>query len=194
MQVTLEYWELIMGILELGIIAIGLSMDAFAVSVCKGLSMKNHYIKNALIIGLFFGGFQAIMPIIGYTAGWQFKAYIVSFDHWIAFFALSAIGIKMIVDSKKTCPVQDGDICFKTLILLAIATSIDALIVGITLSFLEVNLLEAIGTIGIITFILSAVGVGIGHKFGSRFNMKTELIGGLTLIVMGTKILIEHLI
>ncbi len=183
-----------MGFVELFLIGIGLSMDAFAVSICKGLKMQKLNLKQTALIALFFGGFQAIMPLIGWLLGANFKDYIVDFDHWIAFVLLAFIGGKMVYESFKN---EEDDECdkfdIKELFLLAIATSIDALAVGITFAFLHVNILSAITIIGITTFILAAVGVFIGHKFGAVYKSKAELAGGLILIFIGLKILLEHL-
>lgn len=184
-----------MGILELLILAIGLSMDAFAVSVCKGLAMKKLEFKNMAIVGLWFGGFQALMPTIGYFLGVQFKNQITAIDHWIAFVLLGIIGVNMI---KEACSKDDeeevkANMDVKTMFMLAIATSIDALAVGITFAFLSVNLVHAVTFIGITTFILSAVGVGIGNIFGTKYKAKAEIAGGIILILLGIKILLEHL-
>ncbi len=184
-----------MGILELLILAIGLSMDAFAVSVCKGLAMKKLEFKNMAIVGLWFGGFQALMPTIGYFLGIQFKNQITAIDHWIAFVLLGIIGANMI---KEACSKDDeeevkANLDVKTMFMLAIATSIDALAVGITFAFLSVNLVHAVTFIGITTFILSAVGVGIGNIFGTKYKAKAEIAGGIILILLGIKILLEHL-
>jgi putative Mn2+ efflux pump MntP len=184
-----------MGILELLILAIGLSMDAFAVSVCKGLAMKKLEFKNMAIVGLWFGGFQALMPSIGYFLGVQFKNQITAIDHWIAFVLLGIIGANMI---KEACSKDDeeevkANLDVKTMFMLAIATSIDALAVGITFAFLSVNLVHAVTFIGITTFILSAVGVGIGNIFGTKYKAKAEIAGGIILILLGIKILLEHL-
>ena len=184
-----------MGILELLILAIGLSMDAFAVSVCKGLAMKKLEFKSMAIVGLWFGGFQALMPTIGYFLGVQFKNQITAIDHWIAFVLLGIIGANMI---KEACSKDDeeevkANLDVKTMFMLAIATSIDALAVGITFAFLSVNLVHAVTFIGITTFILSAVGVGIGNIFGTKYKAKAEIAGGIILILLGIKILLEHL-
>jgi len=169
-------------------------MDAFAVSVCKGLAMKKLSYKKACIIGLWFGGFQALMPLIGYLLGSQFEQFITKFDHWIAFVLLCLIGAGMIKEalSKEEEEASDStDI--KTMFLLAIATSIDALAVGVTFAFLQVNITAAISFIGCITFLLSVIGVKIGNVFGLRYKAKSELAGGIILICMGLKILLEHL-
>ena len=188
-----------MGYFEILMIGIGLSMDAFAAAVCKGLSIRRAQFKNIMIIGLFFGGFQGLMPGLGYFLGKQFEEYIVSVDHWVAFFLLGFIGGKMILDVVKgedeggeSCRI-DGGIDIKEVFLLAIATSIDALAVGISMAFLHVDILKAAGTIGITTFLLSSIGVVIGKKFGARYKDKATLAGGIILILIGTKILLEHL-
>lgn len=183
-----------MGIVELFILAVGLSMDAFAVAVCKGLAMEKISVKKAAIVGVWFGGFQALMPLIGYFLGVQFKDYIVSVDHWIAFVLLSLIGANMIKEAlSKEEEKEDASLGFKNMLLLAIATSIDALAVGVTFAFLEVNIVYAVCFIGIITFILSMAGVKIGNVFGSKYKSKAELAGGIILILLGIKILLEHL-
>ncbi len=224
-----------MGLLELFILAVGLSMDAFAVSICKGLALPKINLKSATIVGLWFGAFQALMPLIGYILGVNFRAYIVSVDHWIAFILLVLIGANMIKEalsedddeesevrnlkhnSEETlgsysvnldsCSVSAGQIAlsrgeknqikeilgFKTMFLLAIATSIDALAMGVTFAFLNVNIIPAITFIGIVTFSFSAVGVKIGNVFGLKYKSKAEIVGGVILILLGWKILIEHL-
>lgn len=182
-----------MGIFELFSIAIGLSMDAFAVSICKGLSMKKMSWKNALIVGLYFGGFQALMPLIGYALGTRFENLIINVDHWVAFALLGLIGAHMIKESREACEECDPSFDFKTMITLAIATSIDALVIGMTFAFLKVNIWFAISIIGVITFILSVIGVKIGNTFGNRHKSKAELVGGVVLILIGIKILLEHL-
>lgn len=183
-----------MGTIELICLSLGLAMDAFAVSICKGIAMKKHDWKKACIIGLYFGGFQALMPVIGYFCGNTLESIVTSVDHWIAFILLGIIGGKMIKDSlSQHCESYDDNICFKTMIILAIATSVDALAIGITFAFLNVNLIFAIILIGIISFLLSMFGTKIGNHFGDRFQKKAELIGGTILILLGTKILLEHL-
>ena len=183
-----------MGIIELILLSIGLGMDAFAVSVCKGISMKKMNWKKACIIGLYFGGFQAIMPVIGYFFGNSFESIITNIDHWIAFILLAIIGAKMIQEAfQKEEEEYNEDISVKTMLVLSIATSIDALAVGITFAFLKVNLLLAITLIGTITFILSVIGTKIGNKFGDKYKSKAELAGGIILIIIGLKILLEHI-
>ncbi len=182
-----------MGVLELILIAVGLAMDAFAVSVCKGLSMSKMEWKKAVVIGLYFGGFQALMPLIGYILGVGFEDKIKSIDHWIAFILLVFIGINMIKEAFETKEESNDKIDFKTMIILSIATSIDALAVGVTFAFLNVNIMLAISLIGIITFIISMIGVKIGNVFGDKYETKAELAGGFILIFLGTKILLEHL-
>ena len=184
-----------MGIGELIVLSLGLGMDAFAVSICKGLSMKKMNWKKALIIGLYFGGFQAIMPVLGYFLSKGFENFVTSIDHWIAFILLSIIGGKMVKDafSQGNSEICNEDVGFKTMIVLAIATSIDALAVGITFAFLNVNLILAIALIGSITFFLSVIGTKVGNIFGDRYENKAELLGGVILIFLGIKILLEHL-
>lgn len=175
--------------------AIGLAMDAFAVSICKGLAMKKSNFKHQIIIGAWFGGFQGFMPLLGYFLGVNFRNYIVQIDHWIAFILLCFIGINMIKEAfEKDCDdCENAAIDAKSMFPLAIATSIDALAVGITFAFLEVNILEAVLLIGIITCILSMIGVKVGNIFGKKYKSKAEIVGGLVLILLGIKILLEHL-
>ncbi len=183
-----------MGLFEIIFIGIGLAMDAFAVSVCKGLSMKSFNLKKAIIIAIYFGGFQAFMPLIGYFLGSNFQDLVVSFDHWIAFFLLGCIGVQMIKESFDDESKNRNDkVDIRTMIVLSIATSIDALAVGVTFAFLEANIILAVSIIGIVTFLLSLFGVKIGKKFGDKFQNKAELMGGVILIIIGTKILLEHL-
>lgn len=183
-----------MEIFEVLLISLGLAMDAFAVSVCKGLSMEKMNWKKAIIIGLYFGLFQALMPVLGYFLGTAFEQFITSIDHWIAFALLGAIGSNMIKESSnKNSENCNDNIDIKTMVILAIATSIDALAVGITFACLRINIVLPVISIGIITFILSVIGVKIGNKFGDKYENKAEFIGGLILILLGIKILLEHL-
>lgn len=182
-----------MGIFELFMIAVGLSMDAFAVSVCKGLSVNKLQTKHMLIAGLYFGGFQALMPLAGYFLGVQFKDLITSFDHWIAFGLLLLIGLNMIKESRQKSDELNPSFGIRDMLPLAVATSIDALAIGVTFAFLNVDIAPAVSFIGIITFVLSAVGVKVGNIFGAKYKSKAELAGGIVLILLGTKILIEHL-
>lgn len=182
-----------MGFIELLLIAVGLSMDAFAVSVCKGLSVKKVGVKHAALAGLYFGGFQFLMPVIGYLLGFRFESVIESIDHWVAFVLLAFIGGNMIKESFGKTEELNDDFGVKTMLLMAIATSIDALAVGITFAFLEVQILPAAGLIGVTTFLLSFVGIYIGNAFGTRYKSKAELAGGIILVVIGVKILLEHL-
>lgn len=183
-----------MGIIELVLIAVGLAMDAFAVSICKGLSMKKMDWKKASIIGAYFGIFQGGMPLIGYLLGVGFQEKIQAVDHWIAFALLAFIGGNMIKEALSKDEEDCNDsVDFKTMIVLAIATSIDALAVGVTFAFLKVNIILAVLLIGIITFIISMVGVKIGNVFGDKYEKKAEFAGGLILILLGLKILLEHL-
>lgn len=183
-----------MGIAELIVLSIGLAMDAFAVSVCKGISMKKMNWKKACIIGLWFGFFQAFMPLLGYFLGTTFENIVTSIDHWIAFVLLGIIGGKMIKESFQTETEKcNDDVSFKTMLILAIATSIDALAVGITFAFFNVNLVLALSLIGIITFILSVIGTKVGNRFGVKYENKAELTGGIILVLLGLKILLEHL-
>ncbi len=178
---------------ELFLIGVGLSMDAFAVSICKGLSVRGLKPKHALLAGLYFGGFQFLMPVIGWLMGYRFEAMIQSVDHWIAFGLLSLIGGNMIKESFGSEDELSDDFGVKTMALLAVATSIDALAVGVTFAFLEVKILPAAGLIGVTTFLLSAAGIYIGHVFGMRYKARAERLGGVILILMGLKILLEHL-
>ena len=183
-----------MGIVELLAIGIGLAMDAFAVAVCKGLSMKKMNWKSAIIIALYFGIFQAIMPIIGYFLGTTFSSFVENIDHWIAFILLAFIGGNMIKESTDDEVEKRNDkVDVKTMLILAVATSIDALAVGITFAFFKINIGLAVAIIGSITFLLSIIGVKIGNKFGDKFQNKAELTGGIILIIIGLKILLEHL-
>ena len=182
-----------MSIAELFLLAVGLSMDAFAVSVCKGLAMKKCTWKESALAGLWFGGFQALMPAIGYFLGVQFREYITSIDHWIAFILLCIIGINMIRESRGDPEECSDSLAFKSMVVLAVATSIDALAVGISFAFLSVDIVPAVSFIGIITFFLSIVGMRIGVTFGMKFKAKAEIAGGVILILIGIKILLEHL-
>ena len=183
-----------MSLFSLFLIAVGLSMDAFAVSICKGLAMKKFSLRKACIVGLWFGAFQAIMPALGYLLGSQFEKYITAIDHWIAFVLLGIIGLSMIREALSKDEENTSDsLDPKTMFLLAVATSIDALAVGITLAFLQVSILPAVCFIGCITFLLSCIGVKVGSVFGTRYKSKAEIAGGIILIVMGVKILLEHL-
>lgn len=183
-----------MKLFELFLIAISLAMDAFAVSVCKGLSTHKLTWKNLIIVGTYFGGFQALMPTIGYFFGKYFYNVITNIDHWIIFFILTIIGINMIKEANSNnFEIYDDDLKFKSMIVLAIATSIDALAIGITFVFLDVNFILAISIIGTITFVFSLIGMKIGNKFGNKYERKAELVGGVILICIGLKILLEHL-
>ena len=174
------------------LMGVGLAMDAFAVSICKGLSMRKVNKKQCLVIGLFFGGFQALMPFIGWVLGSQFEQYITSIDHWIAFILLAFIGINMIKESFEE-EKQNDDFSWKTMLMLAIATAIDALAVGVTFSFESINIFMAISIIGLTTFIIASAGVYIGHVFGNKYEQKAQITGGIILILIGIKILIEGL-
>lgn len=186
-----------MGLVEFFLIAVGLSMDAFAVSVCKGLAMKKCTIPKAGIAGLWFGVFQAGMPLIGYILGVQFKDIITSIDHWIAFVLLGIIGGNMIKEAvekeEDECEGANESLDVKTMFALAVATSIDALAVGVTFAFLHVDIVPAVSFIGVTTFVISAIGVKIGNVFGVKYKNKAELAGGVILVLMGGKILLEHL-
>lgn len=184
-----------MGFWELLLLGIGLSMDAFAVSVCKGLAMKKASLKAELTCGIWFGGFQALMPLIGFFLGTLFAEAIQTFDHWIAFGLLALIGGNMLKEALGDEDEEpDADLSVKTMFLMAVATSIDALAVGISLAMAgDVNIFVAVILIGVTTFLLSAVGVAVGNVFGSRYEKKAEFAGGVILILLGIKILLEHL-
>ena len=182
-----------MGLWELFLVAVGLSMDAFAVSVCKGLSVPKVQLKHSLICGLYFGLFQALMPLLGWLLGVQFQTMITSIDHWIAFVLLAIIGINMIRESRDQEEEVDCSFTPRAMLPLAVATSIDALAVGVTFAFLKVLILPAVTFIGVTTFLLSSVGVRVGAVFGARFRSGAELAGGVILVLMGLKILLEHL-
>ncbi len=182
-----------MGFGELFIIAVGLSMDACAVAVCKGLSVERLRPQHAIITGLYFGFFQTLMPLIGYLLGTRFQAMITQVDHWIAFVLLALIGGNMIRESRSKAEKLNASFSPKVMLPLAVATSIDALAVGITFAFLQVDLVPALLLIGCTTFVISLIGVKIGHVFGSRYKSKAELLGGIILILMGLKILLENL-
>ena len=182
-----------MSIVELALIAVGLSMDAFAVSVCKGLSVSRAEGRHALCVGLYFGGFQALMPLIGFLLGKQFESLITSVDHWIAFVLLAFIGGNMIRESFGKEETLDASFSVKAMLPLALATSIDALAMGVTFAFLQVDILPAVLLIGGITCTLSAVGLKVGNLFGARCKAVAERVGGALLVLMGLKILLEHL-
>ena len=183
-----------MGLLDLLITAVALSMDAFAVAISKGLSCRKYRLRNSLITGAYFGGFQAAMPLVGFLLAGLFAKYITAFDHWIAFVLLALIGGNMIRESfsKEEETVNDS-FGFRAMLPLAVATSIDALASGISFAVVGANIYVAIAFIGVITFLLSAAGVKIGNVFGEKYKSKAEFVGGLILVLMGTKILIEHL-
>jgi putative Mn2+ efflux pump MntP len=186
-----------LGIIELLLVSVGLAMDAFAVSLCKGLRMRRIKYAQALVIALFFGFFQAAMPLLGWVLGLQFERYITAIDHWIAFILLGIIGAKMLYDSlteDPSCPIESVEhLDLKELLLLSIATSIDALAVGITLAFLKTDIIRSVSCIGLITFVLSFAAVAIGNRFGNRLQSKAGIVGGVTLLAIGLKILLSHL-
>ena len=182
-----------MSLWELFVIAVGLSMDAFAVSICKGLSVGRVSPRHALTCGVWFGGFQALMPLLGFILGAQFARFISGFDHWVVFGLLAFIGVGMIRESREqACPADKG-FSPKEMLPLAVATSIDALAAGVSLALLDVKILWAVSFIGVTTFCLSAVGVWVGHRFGARYKGGAELAGGVVLILIGIKVLLEHL-
>ena len=186
--------DVFMDLLTLLTLAVGLAMDAFAVSICKGLAMREKVLKIGIIVGLWFGGFQALMPTIGFFLGTQFKDQITSIDHWIAFVILGLIGINMVKEALSNDEEQaDDSIAVKEMFMLAVATSIDALAVGITFAFLNVHIVSAASMIGVCTFLISFAGVKIGNIFGTKYKSKAELAGGIILILLGFKILFEHL-
>ena len=188
-----------MGFLELLLIGVGLSMDAFAVAVCQGLCMPKLNLRYAAVIALFFGGFQALMPFIGWALGTQFESYITSIDHWIAFVLLAFIGGKMIAEAVRSedenveIDKMDPPLDLKEMFVLAVATSIDALAVGITFAFLNYPIGEAVTIIGLTTFCISIGGIYVGNFFGNRYKKKAEIAGGIILVLIGVKILLEHL-
>lgn len=182
-----------MSLVELFLIGLSLSMDAFAVSICKGLSVGEIKPKHMILAGAWFGGFQALMPLIGYFLGSTFEQYVTNYDHWVAFALLAVIGGSMIKESRDKDSDQNASFAFMTMLVLAVATSIDALAVGITFAFLKVNIIVAVSIIGVTTFVCSAAGIKIGSVFGIKYKSKAELFGGIVLIALGTKILIEHL-
>ena len=188
-----------MSLFELFLIAVGLSMDAFAVAICKGLGMSRLNVRQALVIAAFFGGFQALMPTIGWLLGAQFASLVTPVDHWIAFILLAIIGGKMVIEAVRSdeddaaSQVLDQALDLRELLMLAIATSIDALAVGVTFAFLSVNIASAASFIGVVTFVLSFAGVAIGLFFGARWEKPSNIVGGVVLILIGLKILLEHL-
>ncbi len=183
-----------MGAIEILLISIGLAMDAFAVSVCKGLAMKKMSWKKAIIIGLYFGIFQAVMPVIGYFLGTTFERFITNVDHWVAFILLVGIGINMVKEAfDKESENRNDNVDVKTMLVLSIVTSIDALAIGITFACLKIHIVMPVITIGLITFIISIIGVKIGNRFGDKYEKKAEIMGGVILILLGIKILLEHL-
>jgi putative Mn2+ efflux pump MntP len=197
-QIYNNYLEDNMGIFELAMIGVGLSMDAFAVAICKGLGMKKVDVKYTIVLALFFGGFQALMPLAGWLLGSSFQQYITAVDHWIAFALLVFLGGKMLFDvikekDEEIAAEEENGIDLKEFFMLAVATSIDALAVGITFAFLQVRILPSVTLIGCITFCFSVAGVFIGNAFGSKFKNKATILGGIILIGIGVKILVEHL-
>ena len=182
----MKFWELL-------ILAVALAMDAGAVAICKGLSVEKVKTKHQLAVGFYFGGFQAAMPLIGYFLGVQFQGLIQNIDHWIAFVLLALIGINMVREALGEGESVDASFDFKTMFPLAVATSIDALAVGVTFAFLKVEILTAVSLIGIVTFMISVIGLKIGNVFGCRYKAKAEMFGGLVLVFIGLKILLEHL-
>lgn len=186
-----------MSLLELFFLAVGLSMDAFAISVCKGLAMQTITPGKALTAGAWFGGFQTLMPLLGWLLGTRFSQYVTSIDHWVVFVLLSAIGLNMIREAFSKNEDADastgGSMTIGVMLVLALATSVDALAVGITFAFLDVSILPAVCLIGITTFAISAAGVKIGNVFGVKYKSKAELAGGVILVLLGTHILLEHL-
>ena len=192
----MSFNSILMSFIELLLIAVGVSMDAFSVSICKGLTTKHFSLRMAVICGLWFGTFQAIMPVVGYFLGSQFARFIESVDHWIAFGLLFLIGANMIREAvwgKKEEGKDNGSLDFKTMFLLAVATSIDALAVGVSFACIQVELWSSVVVIGLTTFVFSVMGVKIGNVFGTKFKKNAEVFGGIILILIGLKILLEHL-
>lgn len=188
---------MIMGLVELFLIAIGLSMDAFAVSVGKGLSVASVKPRHVFSVGVWFGGFQALMPLLGFLIGIGFASFVQHVDHWIAFVLLSIIGLNMIKESRSKGCCDDAsspDFSMRTMFMMAVATSIDALAVGVSFSFFDVDIMTAVVIIGVVTFIMSAIGLKIGNLFGCRYKSRAEFAGGMILILLGVKILLEHLL
>lgn len=187
-----------MGLGELLLLGLGLSMDAFAVSICKGLAMKKATVRASLTCGLWFGGFQALMPLLGFFLGSLFAGAIEAFDHWVAFALLVIIGVNMLKEALEkggSCSAEGrGDFSVKTMFVMAVATSIDALAVGISLAMAgDVNIFLAVALIGVVTFLLSGIGVKVGSVFGCRFEKKAQVAGGVILILLGVRILLEHM-
>ena len=184
-----------MSFLDIFLIGVALSMDAFAVSICKGLSVKKAGVKHVLTVGVYFGGFQALMPMLGFLLGYKFESFITNIDHWIAFVLLAIIGGNMIREAlgKDEDDNENDDFSFRAMLPLAVATSIDALAVGISFAFLGVDIVTAALLIGATTFVLSGAGIFVGNIFGSKYKSKAELAGGIVLILIGAKILLEHL-
>lgn len=184
-----------MRLLEIIVIAVGLSMDAFAVSICKGLSVRKVQLRHALITGLYFGGFQMAMPLCGYLLGARFQAFVANVDHWFTFVLLTLIGANMIYASVTAEPEEvSNSFHWKAMLPLALATSMDALAVGVTFAFLQVDIVQAVCCIGLTTFVLSCIGVSIGNLFGEKYKIYAERLGGAVLILMGFRILLEHLL
>ncbi len=182
-----------MGLIELFILAVGLSMDAFAVSVCKGLAMERVTWRRAVVPGLWFGAFQGLMPLLGWLLGSRFAQYITAVDHWIAFALLAILGVNMLREARRADDGEaDASLGVKTMLAMAVATSIDALAVGITFAFLTVDIVPAVCFIACVTFVISTLGVKVGALFGDRFQAKAEALGGIILIVLGVKLLLEH--
>ncbi len=182
-----------MSLLELILLAVGLSMDAFAVAVCKGLAMDRATLSRAVLVGLWFGGFQGLMPLVGWLLGSRFSVYIVAVDHWIAFVLLTILGLNMLCEARQKESIGDASLGVRIMLAMAVATSIDALAVGITFAFLEVEVLSAISCIAVTTFLFSVLGVKLGNLCGIRLRARAEAMGGTILILLGVKILLEHL-
>lgn len=183
-----------MSVIEIILMAVALAMDALAVAICKGMTIKKLTAEHTLKVGIYFGGFQAVMPIAGYYIGKTFADVIKSFDHWVVFALLAGLGVHMVIGAFKEEKEHNDDFSHKTMIVLAIATSIDALAIGVSLSVMRSNLWINVAIIGAITFIMTSLGVFIGHKFGNKLGIKAELIGGFILIGVGLRVLIEHLV
>ena len=183
-----------MGFLELMLLAVGLSMDALAVSICKGLAMDRVTLGRMVLVGLWFGGFQGLMPLLGWLLGSRFSLYITAIDHWIAFALLAILGINMLREARSGDTEEaSASLGFRVMFAMAVATSIDALAVGITFAFLRVDIVMSVGLISATTFVLALAGVVVGHRFGARYEKAATIAGGIVLVLIGTKILLEHL-
>ncbi len=182
-----------MNFFDLLLLSIGLAMDAFAVSICKGLSIQTLKLRHPLTVGLWFGGFQVLMPLLGWLLGSRFATMVDNIDHWVAFILLAFIGGHMVKESREAGEEADPSLGFRVMLPLAVATSIDALAIGVTFSFLDVNLWVALTTVGVTSFLISGLGMVVGHKFGTKYKSGAELLGGVVLILIGTRLLLDGL-